>query len=193
MTTSHNHLAGGPGPWWKQNTGKVMKMILSLFKPRAITRFCMRNHIGQLDKLNTFFWFGFISILHIIDTSFLIWKVYTFFYVLPQVDHRNCSRDRDVTRDMWSRILGTLRFNDADDNENVKKTIGLISKTTTLHVHRPFLYISFPFCKTTTWKCLISRFMEDVNKQRRNFISLSELEYGPLKFSFGRFRLQFTT
>ena len=29
--------------------------------------------------------------------------------------------------------------------------------------------------------------MEDVNKQRRNFISLSELEYGPLKFSFRRF------
>ena len=26
--------------------------------------------------------------------------------------------------------------------------------------------------------------MEDVNKQRRNFVSLSELEYGPLKFSF---------
>ena len=33
--------------------------------------------------------------------------------------------------------------------------------------------------------------MEDVNKQRRNFISLSELEYGPLKFSFRRVRLQF--
>ena len=28
-------------------------------------------------------------------------------------------------------IIGTLRSNDADDNENVKKTIGLISKTTT--------------------------------------------------------------
>ena len=27
----------------------------------------------------------------------------------------------------------------------------------------------------TTWKCLISRFTEDVNKQRQNFISLSEL------------------
>ena len=25
--------------------------------------------------------------------------------------------------------------------------------------------------------------MEDVNNQRRNFISLSELEFGPLKFS----------
>ena len=41
--------------------------------------------------------------------------------------------------------LGTLRSNDSDDNENVKKAIGLISKTTTSHVHRTFLYISFPF------------------------------------------------
>ena len=42
-------------------------------------------------------------------------------------------------------LLGTLRSNDADDNENIKKTIGLISKTTTLHVHHTFLFISFPF------------------------------------------------
>ena len=42
-------------------------------------------------------------------------------------------------------LIGTLRSNDADDNENVKKTIGLISKTTTSHVHHTFLYISFPF------------------------------------------------
>ena len=41
--------------------------------------------------------------------------------------------------------VGTLRSKDADDNENVKKTIGLISKTTTSHVHHTFLYISFPF------------------------------------------------
>ena len=30
-------------------------------------------------------------------------------------------------------------------DENVKKTIGFISKTTALHVHHIFLYISFPF------------------------------------------------
>ena len=40
--------------------------------------------------------------------------------------------------------IGTLRSNDADGNENVKKTIGFINKTTTLHVHRTYLYISFP-------------------------------------------------
>ena len=29
-------------------------------------------------------------------------------------------------------------------------------------------------------------FMENVNKQQQNFVSLSELEHGPLKFTFGR-------
>ena len=48
------------------------------------------------------------------------------------------------------------------------------------------------FCTTTTWKCLILYFMEDVNKQRRNFISLSELGYGSLKYSFRRVRLRLT-
>ena len=42
-------------------------------------------------------------------------------------------------------IIGTLRSNDADGNENVKKTIGLISNTTTSHVHHAFFYISCPF------------------------------------------------
>ena len=36
---------------------------------------------------------------------------------------------------------------------------------------------------TTTWKYLISRFMEDVNKPLRNFLSLSELGYGFKEFS----------
>ena len=43
--------------------------------------------------------------------------------------------------------LGTLRSNDADGNENVKKKKkGLISKTATLHVHHALsLYISLRF------------------------------------------------
>ena len=34
-----------------------------------------------------------------------------------------------------------------------------------------------PHGTTTTCKCLISRFMEDVDKSRRNFLSVSELGY----------------
>ena len=74
--------------------------------------------------------------------------------------------------------VGTLRSKDADDNENVKKTIGLISKTTTSHVQHTFCSFLSRFCTTTTWKCLILRFMEDVNKQRRNSIFLIVLGYG---------------
>ena len=43
-----------------------------------------------------------------------------------------------------STIRGTLTYHDGDDNENVKKAIDWISKTTTLHVHHAFLYISLP-------------------------------------------------
>ena len=39
-------------------------------------------------------------------------------------------------------IIGTLRNYDGDDNRNVKKAIGLMSKTTTLHVRHAFLHIS---------------------------------------------------
>ena len=41
-------------------------------------------------------------------------------------------------------IIGTLRSDDGDGNENATKAIGLITKTTILHVHHAFLYISLP-------------------------------------------------
>ena len=41
-------------------------------------------------------------------------------------------------------LLGTSRNHDDDGNGNVKKAIGLMSKTTNLHVHHAFLYISLP-------------------------------------------------
>ena len=43
-----------------------------------------------------------------------------------------------------STIRGTLTYHDGDDNENVKKAIGWIGKTTTLYVRHAFLYISLP-------------------------------------------------
>ena len=71
-------------------------------------------------------------------------------------------------------LLGTLRSNDADGNENVKKTIGLINKTTTLHVHHAFCTFLCPFLHDY-----------DVNMPnfafyggRKHFISLSVLGYG---------------
>ena len=42
-------------------------------------------------------------------------------------------------------VLYVAQSTNDDDYKNVKKTIGLISKTTTSHVHHAFLYISLPF------------------------------------------------
>ena len=40
--------------------------------------------------------------------------------------------------------LGSSSNDDGVGNEDVKKAIGLLRKTTTLHVHHDFLYISLP-------------------------------------------------
>ena len=38
-------------------------------------------------------------------------------------------------------IIGTLQDHDGDGKRNARKAIGLMSKTTTLHVHHAFLFI----------------------------------------------------
>ena len=43
---------------------------------------------------------------------------------------------------LFSSSLGNLSNDDGDGNENDKKALGLLSKTTTLHVHHALLYIS---------------------------------------------------
>ena len=93
---------------------------------------------------------------------------------------------------VWVKILGTLRSNDADDNENVQNTTGLISKTTTSHVHHTFLYISFPFLHDYDVKMPYFALYRGRKQATTKFFSLSELEYCPLKFNFRGVRLQLT-
>ena len=40
--------------------------------------------------------------------------------------------------------MGTLRSDNGNGRENVKKAIGLIAKTKTLQVHHGFLYVFLP-------------------------------------------------
>ena len=49
---------------------------------------------------------------------------------------------KEVGTRRTSSSLLTLRNHDDDGNGNVKKKIGFMSKTTTLHVYPAFLYIS---------------------------------------------------
>ena len=83
----------------------------------------------------------------------------------------------DVVYAQTWEVLGTLRSDDGDDNENVKKAIGLIAKPTILHVHHALLYISFPSLHDHDVK-MPNRCKEGEHKRLRNFPPLSELGYG---------------
>ena len=69
-------------------------------------------------------------------------------------------------------ILGSLRNENGDGNENgkKKKAIGLdMTSKTTLHVHHAFCTFLCRRGTTTTWNCLISRFVKDGNKRQLSF------------------------
>ena len=64
--------------------------------------------------------------------------------------------------------LGTLQNYDGDDKENAKKAIGLMSKTTTLHVHYAFCTFPYSPVTTTTWKDQIWSLLENGNCKAMN-------------------------
>jgi len=66
---------------------------------------------------------------------------------------------------------GSFSNNDGDGNENVKTTIGLLSKTTSLLVHHAFLYISLPL-------------LHDYDVKMPNFTFYGGRRQSTTKFSF---------
>ena len=60
---------------------------------------------------------------------------------------------------------------DGDGNGNATKAIGLISKTTILHVHHAFLYISLPS-------------LQDYDEKMPNFTFYGGRKQATMKFSF---------
>ena len=66
----------------------------------------------------------------------------------------------DVVYAQTWEVFGTLRSDDGDDNENVKKAIGLIQFCTSITLYCTFLS---RHCTTTTWKCLTVVQMENTS------------------------------
>ena len=64
-----------------------------------------------------------------------------------------------------------------------QRTIGFISKTTTFHVHYACLYILCPCLQDCHLKMPNFAFYRLRKQAKANFISLSELGYGPKEFN----------
>ena len=65
--------------------------------------------------------------------------------------------------------VGSFSNDDGDGNENVKKAIGLLSKTTSLHVHHAFLYVSLPLMHDYNVKMPSFTFYEGHKQATTNF------------------------
>ena len=73
---------------------------------------------------------------------------------------QNKKKAREREREKWN-----FSNDDGDIKENGKNAIGLISKTTILHMHHAFLYISLPSLHDYDVKMPISHFMVNINKE----------------------------
>ena len=69
--------------------------------------------------------------------------------------------------------VGSFSNDDGDGNENVKKVIGLLSKTTSLHVHHSFLSISLPVLHDCDVKMPSFTFYKGGRKQAKTNFSFS--------------------
>ena len=77
-----------------------------------------------------------------------------------------------LTEVTFGYVLKTLRCDDGDSNGNgnVKKAGLRLAKQQLCTCITLFCTFLCRHSTTTAWKCLISRFMEDVNKLLRNFL-----------------------
>ena len=99
-----------------------------------------------------------------------------------------CRHDSDENGNLATRALsgyeiarkaiGTLRSDDGDGNGNATKAIGLISKTTILHVHHAFLYISLLSLHDYDVKMSNFTSYRGSTQATTKFLSPSELGYG---------------
>ena len=96
------------------------------------------------------------------------------YYVVLALEAASIWRENEV--DVVT-LLGTLR-SDGKGNGNVKKAIGLLTKTTTLHVHHAFLYISLQSLHDYDVKMANFTFYRGSTQATTKFLSLSELGYG---------------
>ena len=81
--------------------------------------------------------------------------------------------------------IGSLSNYDGDVNESGKKPVGLDSwqNNNSARASRFFCTFLCRRCTTTTWKCLISRFVENVTTRQQLYFYFPELRYSLLKFN----------
>ena len=82
---------------------------------------------------------------------------------------------KGLSKSSSNKIIGSLGNDDGDGNEDGKKEVGLISKTTTFHAHHAFWYISLPSSHDYDLKAPKFTFCRGREHKATTFFSFPEL------------------
>ena len=136
-----------------------------LFPVKILSFVCLMTYNFELDK------YMFLRLCFSLVTFF---KTFTHDCFIPGPIEEN-TKVGTIFLSGLSYLLGSLCNDDGDGNKNVKRVIGLLRKIT-LHTCIPILSFFLHFLSSlhhVDVKCLIARFMEDVNKRQQSFLSFS--------------------
>ena len=160
------------------------KAILTLEGKNAATVkpsrfFAFPFHSPTLFQVKAYFLFQLLHCWN--NTGQVIWKVSACGWISS---HGRMANICLLTAAGW---IGSFSNDEDDGSENVKKAICWSAKQQLCTCSTHYCTFFCRHCTTTAWKSLISRFMEDMNKQQRIFLSLSKLECSPKKSTPGKF------
>ena len=90
-----------------------------------------------------------------------------------------------VARRLKQALVESLSNDDGDVNENGKKAKSLDWQNNNFaRASRSVCTFLCCHCKYTTWKCLISLFVENMNTRQQLYFSFPEFRYSLLEFNF---------
>ena len=97
----------------------------------------------------------------------------------------------NIREGRMTSTLGSLNNADDDNKNGTKNNMFRLAKQQLCTCIKHFCTFLCRRCTTTTWNCLISCLVEDVNTRRLSF-SLTELWYSPLEFNSRNIRQHLT-
>ena len=123
---------------------------------------------------------GLLTANEVLKSAFCLSPHFSFFFhfgsALYFSPHTERLRQSLIRAELTGKAALPDRFKRSRPQDQMTAAIGLTRKAITARAAHFFCTFLYRHCTTTTWKSLISRFMEDVNKPGQNFLSFLNLD-----------------
>ena len=165
------------------------KYVSWLYEEFRTEKHCLVKHLAFLKNvcyqyLNLMLWVTFCLFVCFFSTSWLVLNQLSLNVLLFSCDPIGEPCLSDPGYSSRTVILESLSDNDGSGDEDGKKAIILDWQNDNFARASRFLYFLCGRSMTTTWKCLISRFVKDVNSRQQLYFSFPEIWYSLSEFNY---------